>query len=215
MRVLALAIALVPLVASSCSKKAPTPKAESAPAETKAEAPDMLEPVTYDLSAEQAAQIFESPLQNLGGEDTTLGALKGKLLLVVNVASECGLTPQYEQLQAIHSKYEARGFSVVGFPCNQFGGQEPGTPEEILAFGKEQFGVTFPLMQKVETNGENRHAIYQALTQIKDAKGEAGDVQWNFEKFLLSADGAKVTRFRPETRPDDPQLIELIESGLP
>lgn len=198
----------------SAEKKAPVSEAPKAESEAKPAEADP-KPVTYDLSAEQAAQIFESPLQSLGGEETTLGSLKGKLLLVVNVASECGLTPQYEQLQAIHTRYEARGFSVVGFPCNQFGEQEPGTPEEILAFGKEQFGVSFPLMQKIETNGDNRHAIYQALTQIKDAKGEAGDVQWNFEKFLLSADGSKVTRFRPQTTPDDPQLIAVLEAGLP
>jgi glutathione peroxidase len=217
---LALLVALLAFHALACSR-AGEKKTDKSPSQVESaqEAPKMdkqePEPVTYDLTPEQAAQIFESPLQTLGGEDTTLSALRGKLLLVVNVASQCGLTPQYEQLQAIHKKYEARGFSVVGFPCNQFGEQEPGTPEEILAFGKEEFGVTFPLMQKVETNGAHRHPIYQALTQIKDAHGKAGDVEWNFEKFLLSADGTRVTRFRPDTTPDDPQVITLLEAGLP
>ena len=191
------------------ANKAEEPQAE-APAEPTSEEPRL---VSYRLRSEQEALIFDSTLQTITGEQTTLASLRGKQLLVVNVASECGLTPQYEQLQALHVKYAERGFSVVGFPCNQFGEQEPGTPEEILAFGKEHYGVTFLLMQKVETNGDNRHPIYQALTQIQDAEGEAGDVQWNFEKFLISADGKEVTRLRPKTTVDDPQVVALIEAG--
>lgn len=219
MRAPLLVLTSLALSASACSKAAP--KKEEAPQETTPalaaevlEEPPAPEPVTYDLSAEQASQIYDTPLETLTGEATTLAAMRGKPILVVNVASECGLTPQYEQLQAIHKEYEGQGFHVVGFPSNQFGEQEPGTPEEILAFGKEQYGVTFPLMQKVETNGPNRHPVYQALTQIKDATGEAGDVQWNFEKFLLSADGKKVTRFRPKTLPLDPQLKSILEGDL-
>ncbi|MBL4633541.1 MAG: glutathione peroxidase [Kofleriaceae bacterium] len=225
MRILPL-LTLVSVLSCSktSSKEAPVEPAEPEAATveveqvtgTKVVAEQPLEaPVTYDLSEQQAALIFDSPLQTLGGAETSLATLRGKQLLVVNVASACGLTPQYEMLQSIHEKYQARGFSVVGFPCNQFGGQEPGTPEEILAFGKEQFGVTFPLMQKVDTNGDKRHPIYQSLTQVKDAQGKAGDVMWNFEKFLLSADGKEVTRFRPTILPDDPQLILILEAGLP
>jgi glutathione peroxidase len=218
MRPLALLTLSMTLTLGACSKKEST-KAEESKVPEATETADQPEaeakPVTYDLSAEQSSLIFDSSLQTLQGSDTTLASMRGKLLLVVNVASECGLTPQYEQLQAVHSEFEERGFSVVGFPCNQFGEQEPGTPEEILAFGKEHYGVSFPLMQKVETNGDARHPIYQALTQIQDAHGEAGDVQWNFEKFLISADGKQVTRFRPKTVPRDPDLLALLQSSLP
>jgi glutathione peroxidase len=216
MRLSLLVVTSLSLGIAGCSKSAP----KETPAEPKdvvpvAEAPELPpEPVTYDLTQEQMSQIYDSPLQTLSGEATTLSSMRGKPILVVNVASECGLTPQYEQLQAIQAEYEAQGFHVVGFPSNQFGQQEPGTPEEILAFGKENFGVTFPLMEKVDTNGPNRHPVYQALTQIKDATGEAGDVQWNFEKFLLSADGKRVTRFRPKTLPTDPQLTTILKKDL-
>lgn len=209
---------------AACSKTPEKKSAEPTAPATSTPAVEMTEdqsedemptvPVTYELSPEQQATIFESPVETLGGEATTLGAFKGKPLLVVNVASECGLTPQYEELQALQSRYGDKGFTVVGFPSNQFGGQEPGTPEEILAFGKEKYGVTFPLMQKVDTNGDARHPIYKALTAIKDAKGEAGDVQWNFEKFLISADGAHITRIRSQELPTDPAVVELIEADL-
>ncbi len=172
------------------------------------------EPVRRELSAEQQALIFESSLRTIAGEETTLAALRGKTLMVVNVASQCGLTPQYAQLQELHTKYEAKGFSVVAFPCNQFGGQEPGTSEEIVAFGQEKFGVTFPLMEKVETNGENQHPIYKALTMAQDNAGESGDVAWNFEKFVVSADGAFITRIRPQVTPDDPGVVALVEAEL-
>lgn len=218
MRVSVLVVTCLSLGIAGCSKSAPkeTPVEEpSNPVVSAAEVPELPpEPVTYDLTPEQMSQIYDSPLQTLSGEATTLSSMRGKPILVVNVASECGLTPQYEQLQAIQAEYETQGFQVVGFPSNQFGEQEPGTPEEILAFGKENFGVTFPLMEKVDTNGPNRHPVYQALTQIKDATGEAGDVQWNFEKFLLSSDGKRVTRFRPKTLPTDPQLTTILKKDL-
>ncbi len=202
----------ITLLALACSKdQAKSEAAAEAPTEGVVESPA---PTPYELSAEQASLIFDSKLQTLSGEDTSLASMRGKPILVVNVASECGLTPQYEELQALYKEHEAKGFVVVGFPCNQFGGQEPGTPEEILAFGKEHYGVTFPLMQKVETNGPGQHPIYQALTQIKDAKGKAGDVEWNFEKFLLSADGKRVTRFRPGTLPSASELTSILQADL-
>jgi glutathione peroxidase len=159
--------------------------------------------------------IYDIPVKTLSGEDSSLGALAGKTLLVVNVASKCGLTPQYATLEALHSRLADRGFSVVGFPCNQFGGQEPGTTEEIEEFCSTTYGVTFPMFEKIEVNGEGRHPIYDQLTSVPDESGEAGDIQWNFEKFLLGPDGAVVSRFRPRTVPDDPEVLAAIEEQLP
>lgn len=205
-------------VAASCSPEAKpkvSPKADEVePAAEKTPNPTPYRPIRRRVSAEQQSLLFDTPVKTLGGEDSSLGAYRGKTLLVVNVASECGLTPQYEQLQAVQEKYEGQGFTVIGFPCNQFGGQEPGTADEILAFGKEKYQVDFPLMQKLETNGANRHPIYQALTAIEDHEDKAGDIEWNFEKFLVSADGAHVTRIRPEILPDDPSVLSLIDSEL-
>ena len=159
--------------------------------------------------------IYDIPVKTLSGEDSSLGALAGKTLLVVNVASKCGLTPQYSALEALHSRLADRGFAVVGFPCNQFGGQEPGTTEEIEEFCSMTYGVTFPMFEKIEVNGAERHPIYEELTSAADALGEAGDVQWNFEKFLLGPDGSVVARFRPRTVPDDPEVLAAIEEHLP
>jgi glutathione peroxidase len=159
--------------------------------------------------------IYDIPVKTLSGEDSSLGALAGKTLLVVNVASKCGLTPQYATLEALQARLADRGFSVVGFPCNQFGGQEPGTTEEIEEFCSTTYGVTFPMFEKIEVNGAGRHPIYDALTSAADASGEAGDVQWNFEKFLLAPDGSVVARFRPRTLPDDPEVLAAIEEYLP
>jgi glutathione peroxidase len=159
--------------------------------------------------------IYDIPVKTLAGEDSSLGAFAGKTLLVVNVASKCGLTPQYSALEALHSRLEGRGFSVVGFPCNQFGGQEPGTAGEIEEFCSTTYGVTFPMFEKIEVNGEARHPVYDQLTSVPDASGEAGDVQWNFEKFLLAPDGTVVARFRPRTVPDDPEVLAAIEEHLP
>ena len=159
--------------------------------------------------------IYDIPVKTLAGEDSSLGALAGKTLLVVNVASKCGLTPQYTALEELHARLGDRGFSVVGFPCNQFGGQEPGTAGEIEEFCSMTYGVTFPMFEKIEVNGEGRHPIYDELTSVPDASGEAGDVQWNFEKFLLGPDGAVVARFRPRTVPDDPEVLAAIEENLP
>ena len=159
--------------------------------------------------------LYGIPVKTLSGEDSSLGALAGKTLLVVNVASKCGLTPQYAALEALHERLADRGFSVVGFPCNQFMGQEPGTAEEIEEFCSTTYGVTFPMFEKIEVNGEGRHPIYDELTAVPDADGAAGDVQWNFEKFLLGPDGAVLARFRPRTVPDDPEVLAAIEKHLP
>jgi len=161
------------------------------------------------------SKLFEAPVKTLAGKPSSLGSLKGKALLIVNVASQCGLTPQYGDLEKLHETYAERGFSVVGFPCNQFGGQEPGSAEEITTFCSTKYGVAFPLFEKIEVNGDGRHPIYRELTKVADAEGDAGDVQWNFEKFVVSADGKTVTRFRPMTKPFDPAVIAAIEAGLP
>ena len=158
--------------------------------------------------------IFEEPIHTLRGESTSLGALGGDALLIVNVASKCGLTPQYTGLEQLQATYGPRGLRVVGFPCNQFGGQEPGTADEIETFCSTTYGVTFPMMEKVEVNGEARHPIYTELTAVADAEGHAGDIRWNFEKFLVKADGS-VTRFSPMVTPDAPALVEAIEASLP
>ena len=159
--------------------------------------------------------IYEIPVKTLSGEDSSLGALAGKTLLVVNVASKCGLTPQYATLEALQARLADRGFSVVGFPCNQFMGQEPGTAEEIEEFCSTTYGVTFPMFEKIEVNGADRHPVYDELTAVADTSGKAGDIQWNFEKFLLGPAGAVVARFRPQTVPDDPEVLAAIEENLP
>jgi glutathione peroxidase len=159
--------------------------------------------------------IWDAPIQTLQGAPTKLADFRGKALLLVNVASKCGLTPQYTGLEALHEKLAPRGFSVIGFPCNQFGGQEPGSAEQIQTFCSTTYGVTFPMTEKIEVNGAGRHPIYRELTQIADAGGHKGDIRWNFEKFVVSADGSKITRFDPRTAPDDPAVIAAIEAGLP
>ena len=150
-----------------------------------------------------------------GTEHPSLAEHKGKLTLMVNVASKCGLTPQYEALEALHEKYADKGFAVLGFPCNQFGGQEPGSSEEIATFCSTTYGVTFPMFEKVEVNGDDRHPVYSDLTAAADDEGNAGDVQWNFEKFLVAPGGASITRFRPGVEPEAPELVEAIEANLP
>ena len=159
--------------------------------------------------------IFDLPIRTLNGEPSSLAEQKGKALLLVNVASKCGLTPQYTGLERIHERYGARGFAVLGFPCNQFGGQEPGSPEEIATFCSTTYGVTFPRYEKIDVNGQARHPLYTELTQAPDASGEAGDIQWNFEKFLVSPDGTVVARYRPTTDPEAPELLAAIEENLP
>ncbi|WP_457205952.1 glutathione peroxidase [Nocardioides sp. P5_C9_2] len=157
--------------------------------------------------------ILDSSLARLDGTPGTLRDLTGgRPALLVNVASRCGLTPQYTGLEELQEKYGHRGFTVVGLPCNQFGGQEPGSEAEIAEFCSATYGVTFPMSEKVEVNGEDRHAVYRQLVETPDEKGEAGDVRWNFEKFLIDADGTVVARFGPVVEPQDPQLVDRVES---
>ncbi|GHA85283.1 glutathione peroxidase [Streptomyces termitum] len=157
--------------------------------------------------------LYDIPLTSPAGEPVTLADFRDRAVLVVNVASKCGLTPQYEGLERLQKTYGGRGLTVVGVPCNQFLGQEPGTAEEIAEFCSATYGVTFPLLAKTEVNGDGRHPLYAELTKVADASGEAGDVQWNFEKFLISADGG-VTRFRPRTEPEAPEVVAAIEALL-
>ncbi|ETK32517.1 glutathione peroxidase [Microbispora sp. ATCC PTA-5024] len=158
---------------------------------------------------------LEIPVTTLDGERTTLGTLLGgRAALIVNVASKCGLTPQYAGLVRLQQTYADRGFTVVGVPCNQFLGQEPGSAEEIQQFCSTTYGVDFPLLEKTEVNGEGRHPLYAELTAVPDASGEAGDVQWNFEKFLLSGGGDVVARFRPRTEPENPDVVEAVEKVI-
>jgi len=159
--------------------------------------------------------IYDEKINTLEGEPADLSEYRGKALLMVNVASKCGLTPQYTGLQDLHDTYADRGFEVLGFPCNQFMGQEPGTPEEIREFCDTNYHVTFPLFEKIDVNGAQRHPIYDELTEKTDADGEAGDVKWNFEKFLVAPDGSVVARFRPQITPEDPALVAAIEDQLP
>ena len=159
--------------------------------------------------------LHDIPLTTLDGQPGSLGDLAGKTLLVVNVASKCGLTPQYTGLERLQERFADQGFSVVGFPCNQFGGQEPGTSEEIAEFCSATYGVTFPMFEKVEVNGAGRHPVYDELTAVADADGEAGDIQWNFEKFVVAPDGSVAARLRPRVTPDAPELVDAIERVLP
>lgn len=161
------------------------------------------------------SSLYEIPLKTLDGQPTSLGEFEGKAVLVVNVASKCGLTPQYDGLEQLHERYAERGFAVIGFPSNQFGGQEPGTADEIQTFCSTTYGVTFPMFEKTDVNGENRHPVYEILTQTPDPEGKAGDIQWNFEKFLLSPRGEVVGRFRPLVTPEDETLVKAIEEQLP
>jgi glutathione peroxidase len=162
------------------------------------------------------SDLLDLPVTTLQGEETTFGALTGgRVALVVNVASRCGLTPQYTQLEGLQREYADRGFTVLGVPCNQFAGQEPGTAEEIAGFCSTTYGVTFPLTAKVEVNGEDADPLYQQLTRTPDAAGEAGPVAWNFEKFLVGRDGAVLARFRPQTQPDSPEVRTALEAALP
>ncbi|MEU7144105.1 glutathione peroxidase [Nocardia sp. NPDC046473] len=159
--------------------------------------------------------LRDVPLQTLSGESATLSELVGdKVVLLVNVASKCGLTPQYTGLVELQKSYGPRGFSVVGVPSNQFMGQEPGTAEEIQEFCSTTYGVDFPLLAKTDVNGENQHPLYETLVETADADGAAGDVQWNFEKFLIDRDGKVAGRFRPTVTPDAAALVAAIESLL-
>ncbi|MFD8237124.1 glutathione peroxidase [Streptomyces sp. NPDC059696] len=150
----------------------------------------------------------------LQGGPADLSQYAGQVVLVVNVASKCGLTPQYTGLEKLHEQYAARGFTVLGVPCNQFLGQEPGSADEIAEFCSATYGVTFPMTEKVEVNGEGRHPLYDRLTGFADAEGHSGDIRWNFEKFLIGRDGQVVARFSPQTEPDAAEVVAAIEAQL-
>jgi glutathione peroxidase len=159
--------------------------------------------------------LFDTSIRRLDGTPATLGDLAGpRATLLVNVASRCGLTPQYTGLERLHEKYADRGFGVVGVPCNQFGGQEPGSSEEIAEFCSATYGVTFPLTEKVDVNGPDRHEIYTALVDTPDGSGRTGDITWNFEKFLLGGQGEVLARFDPSVEPEDAALVASIEGQL-
>lgn len=159
--------------------------------------------------------IYDHDVTALGGGPADLHDFESDAVLVVNVASKCGLTPQYAELEQLHQRYNGRGFAVLGFPCNQFGGQEPGTEEEIRDFCTSTYAVDFPMFGKIEVNGEGRDPLYTELTTTADAEGEAGDVQWNFEKFLVAPGGSIVARFRPGTTPLSDEVVSAVESVLP
>jgi glutathione peroxidase len=161
------------------------------------------------------SDLYDIPIHTLQGKESSLAPYKGKALLLVNVASRCGLTPQYAGLQKLQDTYGEKGFSVLGFPCNQFLEQEPGTPDEIAEFCSVNYGVTFPLFEKIDVNGPERHPLYDELTATADAEGAAGDIQWNFEKFLVSPQGEVMARFRPGVEPEDPGLVGAVEGALP
>lgn len=162
--------------------------------------------------AARAGSVHDIKVKDIDGKDTTLSAYKGKVLLIVNVASKCGLTPQYKTLEALQQKYKDKGFTVLGFPCNQFGGQEPGSNEEIKQFCSAKYNVTFPLFDKIDVNGEKRHPLYVELAGKESPY--PGDIKWNFNKFLIGKDGKIIKRFEPKTAPDAPEVTQAIEAAL-
>ncbi|NBR85187.1 MAG: glutathione peroxidase [Verrucomicrobia bacterium] len=169
----------------------------------------LLATLMLTASALTAGSVYDAPVKDIKGKDTSLKAFEGKVILVVNVASKCGLTPQYKALEATYEKYKDKGLVVAGFPCNQFGKQEPGSNEEIVQFCSTKYNVTFPLFDKIEVNGPNRHPLYKTLI------GEGGkDIAWNFGKFLVGRDGKVIKRFEPKTTPDSPEVTQAIEAAL-
>ena len=213
-----LAIAVL-LFATACSKKSDVPApAAKAKGQTVSANPTITLPpagtAPPPVTVDKEIPMWNAPIKTLKGQETKLADFRGKALMLVNVASKCGNTPQYTALEALQKKYGPQGFTVIGFPCNQFGGQEPGTAKEIEEFCSTTYGVTFPLMEKIDVNGPNRHEIYKTLTPLKDASGHDGNVRWNFEKFVVSADGTQITRFDPKTTPDDPAVIAAVEQAL-
>ena len=216
--------AFAAVLVAACGKPAKQPAQDPPPAVQHGMTAEMFDPAKLPAAGtapppvtvtKELDPMWNAAIKTLKGQPTTLSAYKGKALMLVNVASQCGNTPQYATLEALQKKYEPKGFTVIGFPCNQFGGQEPGTSEEIQTFCATNYGITFPIMEKIEVNGDNRHEIYKALTPIADAKGTSGNIRWNFEKFIVSADGTKITRFDPRTTPDDPTVIAAVEAALP
>ncbi|MBM4090618.1 MAG: glutathione peroxidase [Planctomycetes bacterium] len=175
--------------------------------------------ISFPTDAAEKEQTTVPPalnfkMKSLAGNDVDLGKYQGRVLLIVNVASQCGLTPQYKELQAVHEKYSEKGLSILGFPCNQFGKQEPGSAEEIRDFCSLNYGVTFDMFAKIEVNGEEACGLYKYLTALDTKPKEKGSISWNFEKFVIGRDGQVLARFAPRTKPDDPELTKLIETEL-
>jgi glutathione peroxidase len=159
--------------------------------------------------------IFDTQIDALTGGPADLAQYRGKTVLLVNVASRCGLTPQYAALERLQERYADRGFTVIGVPSNQFKGQEPGSADEIAEFCSMTYGVTFPMTEKTDVNGETRHSLYTDLVEVEDADGYSGDIRWNFEKFIIAPDGTVTARFAPQTEPEDQQVVAAIEAALP
>jgi len=167
---------------------------------------------TMAYSAPPVNSLYDIPLKDINGKPASLKDYQGKVLLIVNVASECGYTPQYKGLQALQDQYKAQGFTVLGFPCNDFGGQEPGTPEEIKTFCSTNYKVTFPIFEKIRVKGEGKHALYEALTG--SASPAPGEVGWNFTKFLISKDGKILQRFDSEVEPESGEVNSAIKAAI-
>jgi glutathione peroxidase len=159
--------------------------------------------------------LYDVTINALDGSPADLHDYDGRAVLMVNVASKCGLTPQYTGLEELQERYADRGFTVLGLPCNQFGGQEPGTADEIATFCSTSYGVTFPLTEKIEVNGDGRHALYQQLVEVADKDGHTGDIRWNFEKFLVAPGGEIVARFNPMVEPTSDEVVAAVEKVLP
>ncbi|MFF8447953.1 glutathione peroxidase [Streptomyces leeuwenhoekii] len=167
--------------------------------------------MTTDITGDSPLTVEIGALQ---GGSAKLGQYAGRAVLIVNVASKCGLTPQYAGLERLHERFAERGFTVLGVPCNQFLGQEPGSAEEIAEFCSATYGVTFPMTEKVEVNGAGRHPLYERLVGFADAEGHSGDIRWNFEKFLVGRDGRVLARFAPQTDPEAPEVVAAVEAAL-
>jgi glutathione peroxidase len=161
-----------------------------------------------------AASVYDFTLKNIDGKETSLGQYKGKVLLLVNVASKCGLTPQYEGLQSLYTKYKDRGLVILGFPANNFMGQEPGTDEEIKSFCTLKYNVTFPMFSKISVKGSDIHPLYKFLTDKGTNPDFGGDIKWNFNKFLVDRNGEIIARFEPQVKPDDDRVIQAVEKAL-
>ncbi|MGE0608162.1 MAG: glutathione peroxidase [Pirellulales bacterium] len=167
-----------------------------------------------DKKEKDVAPALSFKMKSLAGKDVDLAKYKGKVLLVVNVASQCGLTPQYEGLEALHEKYNDKGLAVMGFPANEFGAQEPGTDTEIAEFCQKNYGVKFDMFSKIVVKGKGQHPLYKYLTSLDTEPKGAGDISWNFEKFLIGRDGNVVARFEPKAAPDSPEVVTAIEAEL-
>jgi glutathione peroxidase len=170
--------------------------------------------MTTDNTSGSGGSVLDVEIDALQGGSANLSQYAGKAVLVVNVASKCGLTPQYAGLERLQERFAPMGFTVLGVPCNQFLGQEPGSAEEIAEFCSATYGVTFPMTEKVEVNGEGRHPLYERLVGFADGEGHTGDIRWNFEKFLVGRDGQVLARFAPQTEPESAEVVAAVEAAL-